>query len=311
MANKCTNTELFIRKLHSVLIGIGINMALKLVLALFACVAVATCTIDTEAENFIVGGQTARQHQFPFLVSLRNAFNNGHFCGGAIISNRWILSAAHCTQQQNSRPQNVHVWAGAHGRTDGVRYPTDAIVNHPQYRGHPFFLNDICVLRTAQIIQFVQGRIVPARLPTQDYTDGQRHQVWIAGWGQTGVNIKNIFAFHLYSNSFRFFQHPNVGGRHTPQFLQFKSAITIARQECQQRLGNLGQLIQPNKLCTLSPAGLGTCMGDSGGPLINQIGAVVGVVSWGVPCGTASPDVFARTFPHLNFISGTTGVRPQ
>lgn len=169
-------------------------MSAKLLLTLFACVAVASCTVDTEAENFIVGGSTARQHQFPFLVSLR-APTNAHFCGACIISNRWVLSAAHCTQGQSANPRNVHVWAGAHSRTDGVRYLTDAIVNHPQYRGHPLFLNDICVLRTAQVIQFIQNRIVPARLPTQDYTDGHRHQVWIAGWGQTGVSIRILIVY--------------------------------------------------------------------------------------------------------------------
>lgn len=66
-----------------------------------------------------------------------------------------------------------------------------------------------------------------------------------------------------------------------------------------------------NKLCTLTADGLGTCRGDSGGPLVDDNGSIVGIVSWGIPCGTQHPDVYARVFPHLNFIVATTGVRPQ
>lgn len=92
--------------------------------------------------------------------------------------------------------------------------------------------------------------------------------------------------------------------------MQWKQAVTISRPDCRTKHGRRGMLIHDNVLCTSTPDGKGACMGDSGGPLINAQGACVGIVSWGIPCGTAFPDVYARTFPHLGFISGTTGVRP-
>ncbi len=48
----------------------------------------------TEWEGRIVGGHTANPGQFPFIASLRTN-SNFHFCGGSIISDRWVVSAAH------------------------------------------------------------------------------------------------------------------------------------------------------------------------------------------------------------------------
>jgi len=265
--------------------------SLKLVFGLIALAVVASAAPAEEfgIDEYIVGGQTARPNQFPFVVSLRNR-NNFHFCGGGIISNQWILSAAHCTQEGNSQAQNVFVFVGAHHiANDGQPLAVAQIINHPGY-SRPTVANDVSVLRTTQQIQFVQGRVQALRLPTQDYTDIANQRAWIAGWGVV--------------------QAPN----RTPTHLQFKETFTITRQDCRNRLAplGLGQLIADNKLCTLTRDGVGTCRGDSGGPLVTDQGVVVGVVSWGIPpCGTQHPDVYARVFPQLRFIVQATGVRPQ
>lgn len=91
--------------------------------------------------------------------------------------------------------------------------------------------------------------------------------------------------------------------------MQWKQGVTIPRENCRRLLGRQGVLVHENTLCTLSQNGQGVCNGDSGGPLVNQQGAVVGVVSWGVPCGTRRPDVYARVFPHNDFIRRATGIR--
>merc|ERR1712025_210311 len=54
----------------------------------------ADCGIpNAKSNNKIVGGQEATPHQFPWQVGL---FFDGYFCGGSIISEKYILTAAHC-----------------------------------------------------------------------------------------------------------------------------------------------------------------------------------------------------------------------
>lgn len=66
----------------------------------------------------IVGGVNARPLEFPWQISLRTVSNNGywyHTCGGSLINNQWVLTAAHCVQK-NPDPDMYQVIAGEHDR---------------------------------------------------------------------------------------------------------------------------------------------------------------------------------------------------
>lgn len=141
--------------------------------------------VNALPNSYIINGHTAEPGQFPFVISLRNRIN-ANICGACLISNRWVVTAAHCLLGRFNIPHNVFVATGAHGRYDGKRYRVDLIIDHPAYNPMGVY-NDISVVRTTDDIVFVPGRVQPARLPMSDITDGVEIPVWVAGWGLTKV----------------------------------------------------------------------------------------------------------------------------
>lgn len=169
-------------------------------------------------ENRIFGGHTASPGQFPYQVSLRTRgraknMTAGwfrHQCGGSIISNRWILSAAHCTQDYYSNASWVTVAVGAHRiMEDGQIYILDRIVNHPAFI--PAHLhNDLSLLRTVEGIQFNQiVQSVPLR---RRFVDEGAKSI-VSGWGQTEKQVQKKLG--------RIFNFSNPGGIKTRKIDNF------------------------------------------------------------------------------------------
>lgn len=155
---------------------------MSLVVLVAANLIVASSTANTN--NRIIGGQNANAGQFPYLAAIRTHLNRPQ-CGGCIISNRWILTAAHCHQGAFGRPENMRAAVGAHTLFDGIIHRLQAIITHPNYDGRAV-ANDVAVVLTATRIEYIIGRVQPARLPSTDTAAGLR--VWIAGWGLTKVS---------------------------------------------------------------------------------------------------------------------------
>lgn len=102
--------------------------------------------------------------QFPHQVSLRFADTSKHFCGGAILSDLWIVSAAQCTQGSKSSPENTFVVVGVTDLTqEGIRYDLDKIINHPNFNWARR-LNDISMLKTDRPMLIMETVIYPINL---------------------------------------------------------------------------------------------------------------------------------------------------
>lgn len=194
----------------------------------------------------------------------------------------------------------------------GTKHIIDRIVNHPHFNPN-WLLNDVSLLRTSEIIRFNRGIVAPAQLPAADFQDGQRVLLLVPGWGLTDVSklykiiliLFNMYAFLFMVHCTRLiliFQYPNSGVQHVPQYLQVQDARTIPHHYCRVRLG---EIVQNDKMCTQTPYGQGNCLGDTGGPLTNRQGLFIGIVTFGLSCGVSRPDLYTRTFPHLQFIRNT------
>lgn len=100
----------------------------------------------------------------------------------------------------------------------------------------------------------------------------------VSGWGQTS--------------------HPGTAATN----LQFITVPTLTNADCRNRHSTTNAArVFDNTICTFLRSGVGTCMGDSGGPLIAG-GTVIGAVSWGIACAQGFPDVYARISSHRTWM---------
>jgi len=233
----------------------------------------------------VVGGIEARPWEFPWQTSLRRRATNSHFCGGFIINNRWIMSAAHCASGET--PAILVIVIGDHTRNDlsnTVRqtHDVDRIHMHEQYNARTL-VNDIALTRTVQTLQF-NDNIQPVCGP--EPTDQYAHRRTVAsGWGT------------LFS-----------GGPCCPQTLQYVSMNITTNAFCSAAY----PIIYPvtaDMICASDNTGgneRDTCQGDSGGPLVVQDAdgtfRVVGIVSWGIGCASGYPGVYARVGYQHNWV---------
>lgn len=181
----------------------------------------------------IVNGSDATLGQFPHQVSLRSVLNK-HFCGGSIITNRWVLTAAHCTIDRS--PAAFYIVAGTITiSSGGVKYLIEVNKPHPKYKPSAFG-HDITLLRTQKVIEFNEF-VQPIALPT-DNTPARIPAV-ISGWG----------VLHATDNQ-------------VPEQLQYLDTVTLSPASCKRRLPGVSVDFE-EILCHLNRYG-GACFGDSG-----------------------------------------------
>ncbi|KAJ9590907.1 hypothetical protein L9F63_016064, partial [Diploptera punctata] len=237
-----------------------------LIAALVACTLAEEVPLDLSR---VIGGTAASSGEFPYIVSLRSSANS-HFCGGSIISNYYIITAAHCVTGRTAA--NTIVVAGTNTlNSGGTRYAVSRIVVHSGYSSSTI-RNDIALLRLSSPITYttLQQRIT---LPSQGETPAT--SAVAAGWGYASYPATSL-----------------------PNNLQKVSLSIISNSQCSLYMGN----IFTTSVCASGGNGRGVCNGDSGGPLVAG-GKLVGLVSWGRPCAVGFPDVYTRVAEYISWIN--------
>lgn len=175
---------------------------LNLLLLIQIIVVLATAGQHTphRRQKRIVHGIATTINEFPYQVSLRFTESRKHFCGGAILSDRWILTAAQCTQGSKSLPHNIFVIVGATNLTnDGRRYDLEKIVNHPHFIWAKR-QNDISMLKTKEPLQLIVTSVFPVDLPSFKLNYIIANGIGLtsavlSGWGHSHVCVILITKF--------------------------------------------------------------------------------------------------------------------
>lgn len=210
---------------------------------LAVCVALASSKIVSEFRIF--NGNDAIDGQFPYQASIRSKHDNKHHCGAAILNNRFLLTAAHCSKFDYSKPAYISVVVGAlHRSNGGVVMDVDKITPHEAF--DPWTLrNDIALIRTAKEIKF-NDKIQPIPLPSEDVDDGK--PLIISGWGKNGDDSR-------------------------PDTLQYIEVQSLDRDECDKSFNNKNSIfddefglfyIYSTNVCAVGKNKQSTCEGDSG-----------------------------------------------
>ncbi|XP_059474194.1 brachyurin-like [Neocloeon triangulifer] len=234
--------------------------------------------------NRIVGGQLATRGQFPYQAAL--IIDGGVFCGGSLVSENFVLTAAHCADGFSS--WQVHLGAQSLSATEDGRVILESTTAkiHEQY--DPFLIeNDVALITlpsTVVLSQYIQTIRLPAKSNTDLY-EGVTARA--SGWGLTSDASSSV-----------------------SDTLNFVDLPTITNQECTDIYG----IIFDSNICTSGAGGLNICSGDSGGPLVVPEAdgelTLIGVTSFGasIGCEQGLPAGFSRASSFITWIETNSDV---
>lgn len=160
-------------------------MALSILRVLIALLLVKNVIGENSVESRIYGGQEAKPGQFPFIVSIRLGINV-HECGGSILSERWIVTAAHCIEFRTPDYQKVLVGVHRRGRDPNATVmQVKSLVVHEGFDREKV-IHDIGLVELEQPINFTL-KIAPIELNKSFINETL--DVYTAGWGKTDVSV--------------------------------------------------------------------------------------------------------------------------
>uniref|UniRef100_W5MUA0 coagulation factor Xa n=1 Tax=Lepisosteus oculatus TaxID=7918 RepID=W5MUA0_LEPOC len=230
----------------------------------------STITPDTEepmilssanSDARIVNGNECLPGHCPWQALLINEEGVG-FCGGTILTEHIILSAAHCMRESKSFTVRLGDYDTEKTDDSEETYPVEKVIIHNKYVTDTYD-NDIAIIKLKEPIKFTKF-IIPACLPEKDFAEKvlmKQNDAQISGFGRT-----------------------HERGRQST-ILQKLTVPYVDRLMC---IESSQAQISANMFCAgYDKVAKDACQGDSGGPHVTQYKDtwfITGIVSWGEGC---------------------------
>lgn len=237
----------------------------------------------------IINGEKANPNQFPYMVSLRqigwypDVFV--HHCGSALISNRWMITAAHCVDGVED-PKTFKAVVGTNNIMSGQLYELETIIQHNEFTNAPIE-HDLAVVKTVKHVTFSEI-VRPIAISNEWIKPGQKGV--FCGFGETGGYDKEKITTATVLRTIDL------------HVIRFDESVKMQWPMFYDYVG-----IFNTTICTAVDNGYvaGIWLGDSGGPLAVH-NRLVGVASFG---SAWAPGGFTRLSEYTEWIVEKTGVK--
>uniref|UniRef100_A0A182WMK6 CLIP domain-containing serine protease n=1 Tax=Anopheles minimus TaxID=112268 RepID=A0A182WMK6_9DIPT len=266
-----------------------------------------TTNCGSQTIDRIANGNATRVFEYPWMVLLRY-LSNGQLldgCGGSLINDRYVLTAAHCIKTsstfqlskvrlgEHDKRQHVDCRVYSDGETEcadpAIDVDIESMVVHKNYNRPIKFRHDIGLIRLAQAVEFTDS-IKPICLPVNEAVRRRTLDRYIiTGWGTTEEQtLSDVLLQAIVKH--------------------------VAIPDCQQKMNENYLFVTLDdawQMCAEGDKLVDSCQGDSGGPLgfsVDVSGArfvQFGIVSAGIrSCGKESvPGIYTRVTSYMDWIA--------